>query len=286
MATPPPPYTIRPFLPSSTDMSSITNISALGNAHDELANYMRRHITSQWTSYRASCGRWLKSKLAAKGTVCYVAESTGTGEVVGWALWSRHGKREKAEEWKRGNAGWRMGLERSLLGLGKRYFERMPGVDRTAERGHVRELMPILGEEWPKEIFEEFWELDGLYVDPREYRRGIGRMLVMWGVERGMEEGVPVVVRSSPQGKRLYLSCGFEVVKREVGFDAYIPEFEEDLKVMAPEEARGCWALCWQPEGTDYLERARRWVEEEREEGVSGKKGMEVGTAAEAIAIT
>jgi GNAT superfamily N-acetyltransferase len=280
------PYIIRPFRHSTTDMHSITNISATGNEHDELTKYMRRNIRSQWTSYRSSCGRWLKGKLAAPGTICYVAESKVTGEVVGWAIWSRHGESATAEGWKRGNSGWGTALERRLMGWRNTYYKWVPGVDRTAEHAHVADLLPVLVEEWPGDIFNEFWELDGLYVDPREWRRGIGRLLVSWGVEKGKEESVPVLVRSSPLGRRLYENVGFRVVKREEGFDKYIPEFIEDLKVKDTDEAKGCWALCWQPEGTDFLERARRKAEEEKDTSEGVVDATKTASPADAISVT
>jgi GNAT superfamily N-acetyltransferase len=267
-------YTIRPFGSKTSDMSAITQISAEGNEHDELTNYMRRHIRSKWTSYRGSCGRWLKGKLATPGNICYVAESSSTREVVGWALWTRHGKSARAEEWQRPNRGLLKAVERRLLELGDAYYKYVPNVDPTADHAHLKELMPVLRAEWPEEIFGEFWELDGLYISPAHYRSGIGRMLVSWGVEKGREENVPVLVRSSPMGKKLYESVGFGVVQREEGFDAYIPEFIEDLKVKDKNEAKGCWALCWQPDGTDFLQRARMKAEEGKGVAQSDTEGV------------
>ena len=81
-------------------------------------------------------------------------------------------------------------VERGLLAVEGWYFNYVPGVDPAMDRKGRGELMPVLGEEWPGEIFGEYWELDGLYVLPSHYRRGIGGMLASWGVERGREEGV------------------------------------------------------------------------------------------------
>jgi hypothetical protein len=87
-------------------------------------------------------------------------------------------------------------------------------------------------------------------------------------------------VRSSPVGRKVYERVGFEVVRRERGFDRWIPDFREEVRVMGEEEeAKGCWKLCWQPDGTDYLERARRRAEEERAEVRSDEKEMDEATA-------
>ena len=97
---------------------------------------------------------------------------------------------------------------------------------------------------------------------------------------------MPVVVRSSPVGRKVYERVGFEVVRRERGFDGYIPEFREEVRVMGEEEAMGCWKLCWQPDGTDYLERARRKAEEERAVDGGNTKGLDEAAAKGVISIT
>lgn len=58
----------------------------------------------------------------------------------------------------------------------------------------------------------ERWRLSWLSVAPEAQRRGVGRALLRWGVERGEEEGVPVVLESSEAGRGLYAGAGFEVV--------------------------------------------------------------------------
>jgi GNAT superfamily N-acetyltransferase len=217
MSPPPPTYTLRPFHPSTTDMSAIATISALANIYDPLTKHMTRNINEQWTSYRNSCRRFLQRLLARPGTLCYVAESVISKEVVGWAIWTRYGESDVAKGWRRGNGGVMNAVERGLLAVEGWYFGYVPGVDPAMDRKGRRELMPVLGEEWPGEIFREYWELDGLYVHPSHYRRGIGGMLASWGVERGREENVPVVVRSSPVGRKVYERVGFEVVRRRRG---------------------------------------------------------------------
>lgn len=279
-------FQIRPFRPGTTDMSAITEIIALGNEHDALTLYMTRNIQQKWTSYRNRCGRFLRMLLANPGCVCCVAESTATQEIVGWAIWTRHGKSVKAKEWQTSNSGLLMAVERKLIAMEMGYYKHVSNADPTSDENHKKQLMPVLSEQWPEDIFPEFWELDGLYVHPKFYRLGIGRMLAQWGVDRGEEEETPVLVHSSPIGRKLYESVGFEVVKRMDGFDAYIPEFMEDLKVKGEAEASGCWAMCWQPNGTDYLQRAKKKMKEENIKDKEGKNGAYVVGVAAAISIT
>lgn len=242
-------YTIRPY--ARHDLSAIATICARGNLTDALANYMRRSQASNFTSYRAGATRYLKSLVITPGAVAFVAEDTASGDVVGWAVWSRHGTSAEAERWQRPNSGVVRWTERKLLQAESKYFEWVPNVDPTRNNRNIRNLQPVLAEEWPSEIFKEYWALDGLYVDPDHYRRGIGKKLALWGIDRGKEEQVPVLVTSSPVGRKLYESVGFEVVTRMTRFDDWIPAFKMGA------ESEGCWWMCCQPEGTDYLERAK-----------------------------
>ncbi|KAE8449770.1 hypothetical protein EG329_007545 [Mollisiaceae sp. DMI_Dod_QoI] len=57
--------------------------------------------------------------------------------------------------------------------------------------------------------------LDACFTDPEYHRRGAGKMLVQWGAAKADELGVRAFVEASPEGKRLYESCGFEV-KEEI----------------------------------------------------------------------
>ena len=274
-------YTIRPFNANSTDICAVSTISALGNEYDELALYMTRNIREKWTSYRASCCRWLKEMLLKPGTICWVAEDRSSNEILGWAIWSRHGQSSVAKSWRNicGNDSWEKALERKLWDFAKAYYRYVPGTNPTADQAHRRNLMPVLSEEWPEEIFKEYWVLDGLYVHPEHYRKGIGKALALWGVERGKVEKVPVLVHASPLGRRLYETVGFQVMKRMEGFDSWIDAFKEEG------EGEGCWAMAYQYEGGDEVERCRRKYAGEKESAKKATSDIEVVTPAEAISV-
>lgn len=257
-----PQYQIRPFRHGTTDISAISDISALGNEQDELTKYMTRNVRQMWISYRAGFYRYLRLQVLNPGTVCYVAENRTTEEIVGWAIWTRHGDSPQAKAWQRPNSSLLKAAERKLLAAEKAYYKYVPNTDPTRDQKRFKQVMPLLGEEWPTDVFSEFWELDALYVHPRCYRQGIGKLLMRWGVERGREENVPLLVYSSQLGRILYESVGFEVVRRMAKLDVWIPEFIEALREKSEDEARGAWAMCWQPEGTDFLEKARRKAKE------------------------
>lgn len=59
---------------------------------------------------------------------------------------------------------------------------------------------------------EEHWFMQKLSVDPNWQRKGIGRMLLQWGLERAQEENVPVGLDSTEVGEILYRKVGFEKI--------------------------------------------------------------------------
>lgn len=79
----------------------------------------------------------------------------------------------------------------------------------------------------------ERWRLSWLSVASSSQRRGVGRGLLRWGVERGEEEGVSVVLESSEMGRGLYARAGFEVVGWEC-FEGRWEGLRQPVMIRAP----------------------------------------------------
>ncbi|KAF2815720.1 acyl-CoA N-acyltransferase [Mytilinidion resinicola] len=94
-------------------------------------------------------------------------------------------------------------------------------------------------------------ELDQLIVDPEHRRKGIGRMLINWGVKKADEMGVETVIESVPYAVPAYEHCGFECVE-EVPLDFAIPNPSEKWEEWQREDHRAY--LMWRPVGKDYGE--------------------------------
>ena len=97
----------------------MADIMAVCNIDDPLARYMTKKIFENWSSYRDGCVRFLQQHSLTAATLTWVAETdeddevpydadgkTGRGgEVVGWAIWSRHGDGNVARNWQRQTEG-------------------------------------------------------------------------------------------------------------------------------------------------------------------------------------
>jgi GNAT superfamily N-acetyltransferase len=57
-----------------------------------------------------------------------------------------------------------------------------------------------------------YWFLKLLCIDPQHQRKGLGTMLLAWGVKRADKQGVDAWLESSPMGKGAYLKAGFRIL--------------------------------------------------------------------------
>jgi len=55
-------------------------------------------------------------------------------------------------------------------------------------------------------------DLDSLYVDPAYQRKGIGKMLLQWGLQRADDGQNNVRLMASEAGAQLYRATGFDEV--------------------------------------------------------------------------
>lgn len=71
-------------------------------------------------------------------------------------------------------------------------------------------------------------DLDHLAVDPRHQRRGIGKLLLNWGIEKAKHDGRDCYLVATPAGKSLYESVGFRTLQELSIFD--VPHYSMILK--------------------------------------------------------
>ncbi|KAH8894236.1 putative GNAT family acetyltransferase [Thozetella sp. PMI_491] len=140
--------------------------------------------------------KWLTRRLAgaldSPDAVLMVAEE-GT-EIVGAALWvAPHAEDDKGD-----------------AGAPQPPRVPPPNMDREAAgelRGVLtRSAVAALGDGGS----DNAWELDFLAVDPKQQRRGIGKSLVTWGMEKAKQASKDCYLVATSDGLPLYLAVGFE----------------------------------------------------------------------------
>ncbi|KAK0748927.1 acyl-CoA N-acyltransferase [Schizothecium vesticola] len=103
----------------------------------------------------------------------------------------------------------------------------------TLDSEALDDFMKLLDEETKKVLgpdgSKHMWYLLVLTVDPDHHRRGIGGLLLRWGMEQAATEGRRAFIHATPEGKYLYEKFGFKSLS---GFD--VAGLRHDCMLWSP----------------------------------------------------
>jgi GNAT superfamily N-acetyltransferase len=118
-----------------------------------------------------------------------------------------------ARNWQKPGEAWDNRLERALQGIRDKYYSFVDPVDN---RKNFSKLMSILMKPFDPEVFAEAWKWSVFCVRREYQRRGLGKILLRWGLAQAAAEKVPVVVvaKPSPAGIKSYEQAGFRVFEK------------------------------------------------------------------------
>ena len=89
-------------------------------------------------------------------------------------------------------------------------------LDPSLDTSHLQAYEDQMSKQNPAEKALKGYEghlwLNFIGTHPQYQRRGVGRRLISWGVNRANTEGIPIALIASPHGVRLYESVGFQDV--------------------------------------------------------------------------
>jgi GNAT superfamily N-acetyltransferase len=283
---------IRPF--QRADLSAMADIMAKNNLTDTLSRFMTRDIDKYPFTYRMGCLRFLTGIVEGRGTVTFVAEtdpedtpsnptpgttaaSDGGGNddavggttaptLTGYISFHRHTSSPSTDHWHQNyNADWLSSLDRYLLSLKARYngtpwFMRS---EHTFNHDHMSRIGYLLNRPWDQEVFADSIEVLHCYTRQSYQRRGVGKMLMQWGKERAIEEGVPLIVAGSPIGGVAYRAMGFVDVGSAGADEGGFGEWFDEVAMGG----EGMRRWCWEPNNEGrWVEKAIENIERERQE--------------------
>lgn len=104
-----------------------------------------------------------------------------------------------------------LALERTLLSIENRYYD-LISPDRSLDHERLEQYNKICETGFDFDTIPELWFLSTVAVDPVHQRRGLGRLLVQWGLDRAQEEQASVALDASLHGIGLYEALGFRTV--------------------------------------------------------------------------
>ncbi|PKX91443.1 GNAT family N-acetyltransferase [Aspergillus novofumigatus IBT 16806] len=189
------------------DLETIANIAAA--AFNPTADAISRRLFPpdlQPTDMPAgeACRQWRAARKTSSfhsdGTALMVAiDDALQGQIVGFALWDVPVPADA------GGCAPRQPQEQEPEPAAQAHA----GLDQSA----LAEMRRILAEDarahFGDEMKRTVWHLDYIAVDPRHRRRGIGKMLLQWGVERADAEKRDCYLVATPAGRPLYEAAGF-----------------------------------------------------------------------------
>lgn len=74
-------------------------------------------------------------------------------------------------------------------------------------------------------------DLQTIAVHPSHQRRGVGKLLMKWGINIAKQMRVPVYLEATHEGVPLYKKCGFETLKKGVLLKSKVTKWEKDVVV-------------------------------------------------------
>lgn len=148
---------------------------------------------------------WVRSEWASPRSKVIVAVTTDNDQkerVVGAAIWQRQGDDAIAQkitsEWSD------PGPFPALLSTNNRALD-------PSKKTILAESAAYTKHYWSGPCATN-WYLSLCCVDPDVKGRGAGRLLVRWGLDRAVEEGVRASVMASDGSDGFYMKCGFDEV--------------------------------------------------------------------------
>ena len=248
-----------------SDIPALVSVACAAFIHEPVYDQFSPFRFDYPNDYRTFWLNVWRGKLASANNTVIVAqidesdeeEAENRGEVVGFSDWYRSGSAEELSRWNTDSWSKRMGamafltcairiissmcrtgLERPLLKIQERYNSFF-SFDRTTCEAAIDKLHSQ-GAVWDAK-FPSLIHLNILGVSPDHQRKGIGRRLVEYGMQRAKEEGVRVLLEATASGMPLYIHQGFVEIGRSV-----LPAREErGLRISELELP----IMVWDPDG-------------------------------------
>lgn len=216
---------VRLRLAQRSDIPALARIANAGNAqsalHRRIARYQDQHPIGYY-HWRLNI---IRERFATPDLRTIVAEDSSSGEVLGLASWAVEGSDTALyKEWV-GESTWADWLEGKLIWVEKQWSRYV--TDKSIDYKFLNSFMAaFLGAE--KQARPACLHLHLIVVNPRTQSRGVGRILVDWGKELAVREGLPLFLESNLEATGFYEKGGFSRLSRDV---VVSPKGQEPIRI-------------------------------------------------------
>ncbi|KAG0643992.1 acyl-CoA N-acyltransferase [Tuber brumale] len=227
-----------------SDMPAVGKIGAKAFFDDPLFAILEPGRLAYYEDYEASWIRRMREKVLRPDARIVLAVDEETKDIAGYAVWVREGHDPAADRW-RNEGGILKRIEFGLLTIEDKittlFSPKSRSENPAAFARFGKAIEQAAAGTWSREGRNIRWHLQILAVDPPWHRRGVGGLLVGWGMKNCAKEGVVCCLESSPAGRSLYEKLGFKVVDVWVLFedsDEGFGHFTAPMMVWQPGTAK------------------------------------------------
>jgi GNAT superfamily N-acetyltransferase len=235
-------------LAQRSDISTLAHIANAGNAQSAL----HRRIALCRDQHPIDYYHWrlniIRQRFATPDLRTIVAEDSSSSEILGLASWVVEGSDTALYKQWVGESTWADWLEGKLVWAEKTWCRYV--MDKSIDYKFLNRYMAAF-QGTAKSARPACLHLHLIVVKPSTQSRGVGRMLVDWGKELAVREGLPLFLEANLEATGFYEKSGFS----RLGKDLVVsPDGQESIRIPV---------FVWEGE-----QRVGRWLE--RDENVDG----------------
>lgn len=200
---------VREATPS--DFVEVGRLCSLANLDDPMDTYLYPYRHEHQTSHRDVYVEYLKSCRRDPFTTIVVAVDDESKTVLGFETWIRCTERSDVKRRYYDKAG--VGIQRKVSTWMLDHISKPPALHPASGlKGQWHEIrMHFYSDKGPDAEPDEMLTIGMIAVHPDHQRKGVGAMLMQWGMDKAAEENVPIWLTATPVGEGLYRKLGFIV---------------------------------------------------------------------------
>lgn len=232
----------RPDIPALARLANASN--ARSALHKRIAPRQHEHA-SDYYLWRLNI---VRQRFATPDLRTIVAEDPSTGEILGQASWAVEGSNTALYKRWTSESTWLDVLEGKLIWVEKMWARYV--TDKSVDYAFLDGFMAaFLGT--ARAVRPACLHCHLIVIDPATQGKGLGRMLIDWGKELAVKEGLPLFLEATLEAVGFYERGGFKRLGRDVAIEA---DGQETIDIPA---------FVWEGEG-----REGRWLEPDNGDGV------------------
>lgn len=200
-------------LAQRSDISTLARIANAGNAQSVLHKRMAPYQDQYPIDYYHWRLNIIRQRFATPDLRTIVAVDSSTNEILGLASWAVEGSDTALYKKWVGESTWADWLERKLIWAEKTWSRYV--MDRSVDYKFLENFMAaFLGA--GKLARPACIHCHMIVVEPSTQSRGVGRMLIDWGKELAVKEGLPLFLEATLEATGFYEKGGFSRLSKDV----------------------------------------------------------------------